>query len=172
MEIIKNFGVNPILLSAQIVNFLIVMFVLKKFLYKPVLELLKKRQTMIKEGIGQAEESRVRLEKVVAEEKNTLRLAQLQAKKVIEDARQESVELTKQMSDNAKKQTEKILKDAREQISRDYKETEKRLAVQTSRLAISFLEKALSEFFSAEEQKEVLSSALRKISAKRRTTSS
>lgn len=159
------------LLSAQIINFLIILFVLKKFLYKPVLELLKKRQTMIKEGISQAEESRVRLEKVVVEEKNILRLAQLQAKNVIEDAREESVELTKQMSDSAKKQTEKILKDAREQISRDYKETEKRLAVQTSKLAISFLEKALSEFFSAETQKEVLSSALRKISAKHRTNS-
>lgn len=163
MEIIKNFGVNPILLSAQIVNFLIIFFVLKKFLYKPVLELLKKRQTMIKEGIKQAEESRIKLEKVVIEEKNILRNAQLQAKKLIEDARQESVGLTLQMSENAKKQTEKILNDAKDQIAREAHETEKRLAVNTSKLAVSFLQKALSEFFSTKDQKEVLSNALNKI---------
>lgn len=163
MEILKNFGVNPILLAAQIVNFLIILFVLKKFLYKPVLELLKKRQTMIKEGIKQAEESRNRLEKVVIEEKNILRNAQLQAKELMEDAKQESIELTLQMNEAAKKQTEKILKDAKDQIARESVETEKRLAVNTSKLAVSFLQKALSEFFSGKEQKEVVSNVLRKI---------
>ena len=163
MEIIQNFGVSPILLAAQIANFLIIFFILKKFLYKPVLELLKKRQTMIKEGIRQAEESRIKLEKVVIEEKDILRNAQLQAKKLIEDARQESIKLTLQMNDNAKKQTEKILKDAKDQIARESLETEKRLAVNTSKLAVSFLEKALAGFFSAKEQKEVVSNALRKI---------
>lgn len=163
MEIIKNFGVDPILLAAQIVNFLIVFFILKKFLYKPILELLKKRETTIKEGIKQAEEARVKLEKVVIEEKNILRNAQLQAKKIIEDAREESIDLTKQLSENAKKQTEKILTDAKEQIARESLETEKRLAVSTSKLAVSFLEKALKEFFSTKEQKEVVSNALKKI---------
>lgn len=163
MEILKNFGVNPLLLGAQIVNFLIIFFILKKFLYKPVLELLKKRQLIIKEGIKQAEESRVRLEKVVIEEKNILRQARVTAKKVIEDAKQESMELTKQMNNSAKKQTEKILKDATEQISKESQEAEKRLAVQASSLAISILEKALSEFFPAKEQEEVVSNALTKI---------
>ena len=163
MEILKNFGVNPILLSAQIVNFLIILFVLKKFLYKPILELLKKRQTMIKEGIKQAEESRNRLEKVVIEEKSILRNAQLQAKELMEDAKQESIELTLQMNEAAKKQTEKILKDARDQIARESLETEKRLAINTSKLAVSFLQKALAEFFSGKEQEEVVSDVLRKI---------
>lgn len=171
MEIIKNFGVNPILLGAQIVNFLIIFFVLKKFLYKPVLELLKKRQLIIKNGVQQAEQAKVKLEEVVIEEKNILKNAQLHAKKIIEEAKQESIELTLQMNDNAKKQTEKILKDAREQISRESLVAEKRLAVQVSSLAVSFLEKALTEFFSEKEQKEVVSSALRKISSKGRSLS-
>ena len=57
MEIIKNFGVEPVLLVAQIINFLIILFILKKFLYKPVLDTLKKREDSIKEGLKQAEES-------------------------------------------------------------------------------------------------------------------
>ncbi len=163
MEIIKNFGVNPILLLAQIVNFLIVFFVLKKFLYKPILELLKKRQFTIKEGLKQAEDARIKLEKVLIEEKEILRNAQFQSKKIIEEARTESIEITKKMNDDAKKQTEKMINTAREQIARDSIETEKRLAVSTSKLAVTFLEKALKEFFSTKEQKEVVESALKKI---------
>lgn len=163
MEIVKNFGLNPVLLGAQIFNFLIVFFVLKKILYKPILDVLKKRQTAIKDGLRQAEDARVKLEKVVIEEKNILRQAQLQSKKIIEDAKLESGEIVRRMNEEAKKQTEKLLTDAKEQIVRESIIAEKRLAVKTSKLAIAFLEKALKEFFKAEEQEEVVSNALRKI---------
>ncbi|MDO8660102.1 MAG: ATP synthase F0 subunit B [Candidatus Parcubacteria bacterium] len=163
MEIIKNFGLDPILLVAQVVNFLIIFFVLKKFLYKPVLELLKKRKITIQEGIQQAEEARIKLEKVVIEEKSILREAQMQAKKIIEDARDESIEITRQMNDSAKKQTEKMLIDAKEQIARESIEVEKRLAVNTGKIALTFLEKALREFFTTQEQKQIVSNALKKI---------
>lgn len=163
MEIVKNFGLNPVLLAAQIVNFLIIFFVLKRFLYKPVLDVLRKRQTTIKEGLEQAENARVKLEKVVIEEKNILRRAQLQSKTMIEDAKKESVEIAKKMNDDAKKHTEKILIDAKEQIARQSLETEKKLAISTSKLAVTFLEKALTDFFSSKEQKEVIALALKKM---------
>jgi F-type H+-transporting ATPase subunit b len=163
MDIIKNFGLNPILLAAQVVNFLIVFFVLKKFLYKPVLDVLRKRQATIKEGLDAAEKARIKLEKVVVEERDILRSAQMQSKKIIEDAKQESIEVAKQINEEAKKQTEKLLKDTREQVARESVETEKRLAANTSKLAVTILEKALKEFFPPKEQEEVIANALKKI---------
>lgn len=163
MEIVKNFGLNPVLLGAQVINILIVFFVLKKFLYKPILDVLNKRQITIKEGLKAAEDARVKLEKVVIEEKNILRTAQLQSKKIIEDAKMESETIAKQMNEESRKQTEKLLNDAREQIAKESIETEKRLALSTSKLSIKVLEKALQEFFSSKEQKEVIAQALKKI---------
>lgn len=163
MEIVKNFGLNPVLLGAQIVNFLIVFFLLKKFLYKPILEVLRKRQITIKEGLKQAEDARIKLEKVVIEEKNILRTAQLQSKKIVEDAKEESVNIARKMNEEAKKQTEKLLNDTKEQIARESIEVEKRLALNTGKLAVTLLEKALKEFFSPKEQKEVIAQALKKI---------
>lgn len=163
MEIISNFGLNPILLGAQIVNFLIVFFVLKKFLYKPILEVLNKRKVTIKEGLRAAEDARVKLEKVVIEEKNILRLAQLQSKKILEDAKLESEAIAKKMGEDSRRQTEELLKDAREQIAKESAETEKKLALSTSKLSIKVLERALQEFFSSKEQKEIISKALKKI---------
>ena len=163
MEIIKNFGLNPVLLAAQIVNFLIILFILKKFLYKPVLNILKKRQVTIKEGLKQAEEARIKLERVVAEEKDILRQAQLQSRRIIEDARLESIEIAREINEETKKQTEKLINDTKEQIARESIGAEKRLALSTSKLAVTFLEKALKDFFSSKEQTEVLSQALKKI---------
>jgi F-type H+-transporting ATPase subunit b len=163
MEILKNFGLNPVLLAAQIVNFLIIFFILKKFLYKPILEVLKKRQTTIAEGLKQAEDARLKLEKVVVEEKNILKNAQLQAKKIIEDARLESVEVTKQLNQEALKQNEKILSGAKEQIARDYTEAEKQLALSTGKLAVDLLKKALKDIVTAKNQEEIITSALKKI---------
>lgn len=163
MDILKNFGLNPVLLAAQIVNFLIILFLLKKFLYKPVQEVLKKRQTTIKEGLKQAEEARIKLEKVVIEEKNILRNAQLQSKKIIEDAKQESVVIAREINEEAKAQTGKLLDDAKKQIAKESIETEKRLALSTSKLAVSLLEKTLKDFFSSNDQKKVISQALKEI---------
>ena len=163
MDILKNFGVNGYLLAAQIVNFLIVLFILKKFLYKPILELLNKRKTTIKVGLEQAEEARIKLEKVLVEEKQILKNAQLQARKLLDETRQEAIDVSQRIQEDGKKQTEKMLIDAKKQIAREFQETEKRLAVNVSRIAVSFLQKSLENFFSDKEQEIVMKEALSKI---------
>ena len=163
MELIKNFGVDPILLGAQIVNFLIVLYILRRFLYKPILGNLQKRQDTIKEGLKKAEEGRIRLEKVVEEEKNILRKAQTQAKKIVDDANLEAEDFSRQIEESTKKQSQKLLKDANEQIGRLSLEMEKRLTLNISSLAVKFLERALSQLFSQKEQREVMQNALKKI---------
>lgn len=163
MDILKQFGVDPILLVAQIVNFLIILFILKKFLYKPILELLNKRRTAIKVGLAQAEEARLKLEKVVAEEKQILKNAQLQARKIIEDAKQAALDTAQEIQEDSKKQTERMLNDAKVQIAREFQETEKRLAVNVSKIAVSFLQKSLEKFFSNKDQGEIMKEALMKI---------
>ncbi len=160
-EFSNEFGINLYLLGAQVVNFLIVLFLLKKFLYKPVLELLKKRENTIKEGIEKAEEARMRLEKVVEEEKKILKLAQEQAKKIIDEAKHEAIGIARQIQEDSKKQTEKMIKDAYDQIAREGSATEKRLAVHVGKVAVSFLQKSLLGFFSEKEQKDVMQRAIK-----------
>jgi F-type H+-transporting ATPase subunit b len=163
MEIVKTFGLNPVLLVAQIVNFLVIFILLKKFLYKPILEVLKKRQVTIREGLKQAEEARIKLEKIVVEETNILRQAQLQSRKIIEDAKVESSEIAKKISEETKKQTEKLISDTREQLAKEAIIVEKKLALKTGEIAVTLLQKALKDFFSNKEQKEIMSQALVRI---------
>src|SRR5260221_446646 len=163
MEILKNFGVNPVLLIAQIINFLIILYVLKRFAYKPIFKMLDDRKKTIQEGIENAKKSEEALEKALEREKAILQKAQSQAQEFITDAKNQAEEIAKQMEENTRSQADRMLKDAKEEIQREYQETEKRLATHTTQLAISILEKTLKDMLDEKEQKQALTKAIKKL---------
>ena len=161
MEIAKNFGLDPFLFGAQVINFLIIFYLLKRFLYKPVLEVLRKRENEIREGLKQAEEGRILYEKTVEKEKEILRRAREDGKKMIDEAKNQAITLAAKIEEDSKKHAERIIESAREQIGIETKEAEKRLTVKVSELSFDFLSRSLKEMFSEKEQKEVLEKALK-----------
>lgn len=163
MELIKNFGLDPVLLGAQIINFLVILYLLRRFLYKPVFQMLKKRENEIKEGLEKTEQARKLLEKTLEQEKDILKKAQAHATKIIEDAKNETLEIQKQSSEASKKHAEKIINETREQIEREAKETEDRIITNVSKLSVSFLEKALGKLFTEKEQKELMTKAIKEL---------
>lgn len=163
MEIVKNFGLDPFLFGAQVVNFLIILYLLKRFLYKPILDTLKKRENEIKEGIKQAEDARILLEKTEEREKQILKKAQESAKQTINEAKSEALVLAQKIEEDSKKQAEKILSQAREQIALEAKEAEKKLTSKIGALSVDLLQASLKEIFSEKEQKEVLEKAVKQL---------
>lgn len=162
MEIINNFGLDPLLLGAQIVNFLIIFYVLKRFLYKPVLGILKKREDTIKDGLKQADEGRKLLEDAQEKEKEILKKSQIQAQQMLDEARTQATEISVQIEDRAKKHADEIITAASEKIDQDLKDAEKRLTEYVSRLALEFLEKSASELFDAKSQEQIIKTATEK----------
>ncbi len=163
MEIIKNFGLDPLLLGAQIVNFLIIMIVLKRFAYKPILDVLKKREDSIKDGLKQAEEGRQLLDEALEKEKKILQNANKKAEKIIKDIKDQSAEIEKSSQENTRKQIESMMTTAREQIIQESKEAENRLATKVSELAVEFLQKSMQDVFSGKQQKDLTEVALKRI---------
>lgn len=163
MEILKNFGFDPVMLVAQIVNFLIIFYLLKRFLYKPVFEMLKKRQDTIADSLKRAEEIKVTLENTVEEEKKILLKAQSEGKKIIDDARLQASQAAKEIEENTKKQTEKMILEAKQQIEYESKEIERQISEKVSMLASDMLTKSLEGIFNAKEQKQILDRSLKQI---------
>lgn len=161
MEIVKNFGLDPILFGAQIINFLIVFYLLKRFLYKPILEILRKRENEIKVGLKQAEEGRQLYEETVEKEKQILRRAREDSRKMIDEAKNQAIALSAKIEEDSKKHAERIIEKAREQINIETKEAEKRLTVKVGELSFEFLSRALKRMFSEKEQSEVFEKALK-----------
>jgi len=166
MEILGKFGINPVLLIAQIVNFLIILFIFKKFALKPIMQVLKNREKTIKEGLQQAEDARKLLGEASEKERELLRNAQSEAKLLLEDAKKHRTEVLHDVEMRTKEQAEKILKEAKEQIVIETKAAEKRLSGHISQLAIELLEKSSQELFSGKEQTLVIDRALRTLKKK------
>lgn len=163
MEIIENFGIDPVLLAAQIVNILIILAVLRKFVYGPVLEILNKRKQTVEKGLKDAEDSRILLEKAEEKEREIITDAQQQAKRIIDDAKKQAFEEADQIKESAKKQTDKMLQDARAQIEQETKEAESKLSTKINDLSIGLLTKTLRDLFGEKEEKQLLQKAIKQI---------
>jgi F-type H+-transporting ATPase subunit b len=163
MEVLKNFGVNGPLLGAQILNFLIVFYILKRLLYKPVLNMLKKRENEVKEGLKLAEEGKKTFEESSIKEREILKKASEEADKIVANAKTQALEASKQIDSEARVRAEKTLKQAHEKIELDTKEAEEKLTRNIGKIALSILEKTLPQILSKKDQEEILKKAASQI---------
>lgn len=161
MEILGKFGIDPILLVAQIVNFLIILFVVKKFALKPILQMLRNREATIKTGLEQAEKAQKLLEETAEKEKEILKKAHSQARELLDEAKKQGEELLATSESKTQAQIEKMLADARVQIATETNQAEKRMIAHISELAISMIEKSSSELFTGKEQNLIIDRALK-----------
>ena len=110
MEIFKDFGVEPLLLTAQIVNFVILLYLLKRFLYKPVLKVLEERKQKIEQSLRQAEEIQTTFESITKQKELILQEAKRESSKIIVDAKDEAKTLIEQMLSQTKDSIEDTMK--------------------------------------------------------------
>jgi F-type H+-transporting ATPase subunit b len=163
MEIFKTFGLEPTILVGQIVNFLIILYILKRFLYKPLFRILQKREELVRSSIQKAEESTKALEKAQDEEKEIIKNAQTTANQIIKDAKEQSKEMIVKTEEATKKKTEKMLSDAKDQIELEKKKTEAELNNYVSTLALALLQKSLDNVFTDKEQSAIMQRATKEI---------
>lgn len=160
MEFVEHFGINWILIGAQIVNFLIILYILKRFLYKPLFAVFKKREALVKDSIKNAEETKAALEKAHKEEKAIIKKAHETAATILKDARDEATQLKEKAEVAAKKQTERMISDAQVQIVQETKAAEEQLTTKISKLAADMLRKSIQNVFTEREQEEIVKRAI------------
>jgi F-type H+-transporting ATPase subunit b len=159
MDILNNFGFDPKLFIAQIINFVIVFFILKKIMYKPVLEILKKRDQEIKKGLKDSEDAQKLLEETQDNEIKILQKAQEKAENIINEAKIQAQELKLEAEQKTKRETELLMTQAKETIKQEEKAAEERLTEKIGIIALGLLEKSLVGVFGKEEQQKIMKKA-------------
>lgn len=99
-------GINGPFLLAQIVNFLVIMTLLRMFLYQPVLKMLEERKEKIRESLNAAEKAR-----------SEAATQSAQNEKIIADARRQGQDIIRQAEERARRRENEILAKAREEAS-------------------------------------------------------
>jgi F-type H+-transporting ATPase subunit b len=159
----QKFRNRPHSLGRSDRKFLVVLYILRRFLYKPILDTLKKRREKISEGLEVTEEANARLEKITQEEKTILRNAESQVKKLLEDSRKESLEMLRKAEELTKIKTDRLLLEARQQIALETREAGNKLEKKISILAIDFIRKSIPSLFSKNDQEIAMNNVLGKL---------
>jgi F-type H+-transporting ATPase subunit b len=163
MDIIKNFGLDPYLLLAQVINFLVILYLLKRFLYPPLFKLHQERKNLAKEAVENAEESKKALEHAKEEERKIILEARKAAEGIVKDSKDQANLIMIHADERAKVQSERIIEEARAHVLREAEVAERALESRLGLLSVELLRKILSGFFSKKLEDEVVDRALKEM---------
>ena len=101
MEVFTSLGIDPVKFCAQLIAFAIVLIILQKFAYGPILKVLEARRKKIRESLENAE----KVEKELAE-------AELTRKSILKEANEKANEIIAQANETAQAQVEQKIQNA------------------------------------------------------------
>jgi F-type H+-transporting ATPase subunit b len=162
-KITQEFGLSWPFLLAQILNFSVVAVLLWYFGFKPVLATLDERQKKIAAGLQYADEMKAKLEAVQQESAASSKRAQLEATRIIDEARASAKEfLEKQTQESAAKAGEILVK-AQQVIELEKKKMLAEARTEIARLVIAITQRVLAKEMSDAERSRYNESAAREL---------
>ncbi len=140
MQIFETFGIDWKILIAQIVNFFILMLILKKIFYKPTIKFLEDREEKIRNGLKNADIYQKNLQSLEVEKERVFRQARKDAQKIINQTVAQAEEIKIGIIKNAKSEADKILKKTTFQIENEKRKMIEDVKDDLSNLIIKSLE--------------------------------
>lgn len=146
------------------VSFLIVMFILKKYAWGPILNALKDREYSIEVSLGDARKAREDIALVKLQSEELKKESQVERASLIKDARDMKNQIIGEAKKKAKEEADKVLRQAREEINNERKAAMADIKVQVASLSIDIAEKILkSELSEDKKQKALISNLVEEI---------
>lgn len=156
-------GIEPSLLLAQVINFSIIVFVLSRLLYKPILAMLAKRRGEIEEGLKLTALMREEEGKMVVKKQKLLDAARKEAQTIIEEAKQQGKEEEKEIIAAAHKEAAVIVEKGRQEVEHARASMEKSIRKQAVTLAASMAERLLAEALGPQEKHTLIKKQLKEL---------
>jgi len=158
-------GIEPSLLLAQIVNFLVIIVVLQKLLYKPILTMLEKRRREIAEGVEFTEKMRSEEVKLKEKEEKALAKAREGALLILEDAKKQAKEEEKVLLSEANAQAATIIARAKSEAEDMHASARVAIRKEAVDLAVVMAKRLLGSVLSAKEQHALIAKRVKDLEA-------
>ena len=161
----KKFGVTWPTLIAQMVNFLLVTFVLYKFAIKPILATYDERQKKIADGLQYAEEMKAQLLDAEKERVEKIKEAVAEAQKILSEARDQSKAMLEQKIQEASAQAESLIRKAGEATELERQKMLAEVKSEVARLVVETTARVLDKELSSEDKERYSNSAAENLSS-------
>lgn len=148
---------------ATIINFAILYFILRRFLFKPVNNAIDTRQNEIISKITKTEEDRKKAEELRKENEDKLRLAKQEGKSIVEDYKVKADKVSTDILQEARQEAETIIERARVEAEREKEKAADEIKNQIVDLAVVLSSKALEESANEEQHRRLIKDFIAKV---------
>jgi F-type H+-transporting ATPase subunit b len=149
-ELFHNFGIDWKLLLAQAVNFFVLLFLLKKFAYRPILKMLGERRKIIVKGLEDAKAAEEKMQKIEAVKDEVLADAHRQELRIMEQAEGRAREKEKEIMQEARKKSDVLVEEGKKRVeeehAKSFEEIYKESAVLVKSALVKVFEKSPETF--------------------------
>lgn len=163
MELLQNLGIDWRLLIAQLINFTILLAVLYKFLYKPVLKILNARSEKIEQSLRNADEVEKKLKTATEAYDAKIISARAQAQKILEEVQKEADLQRVSLMEKARAEAEAIVKSGQKQLLADKTKILKEAETEIIDLVASATERVLGDLITPDLDKHLIEQAVSKV---------
>lgn len=132
--VLGTLGISPTLFTAQLINFTIVVLVMWRWVYRPLLAMIEKRNADIAQGIAHAKQAETHLAEAAREKEDLLQATRREAHELLEQTKAQAEVLRKEKITQARAEIEKIAVEAKEQLRAERDSAYAALKVDIARL--------------------------------------
>ena len=154
---------NPGLVIWTIITFILLLFILRKVAWKPLLEALRAREESVKNAIEHAEKARNDAERLLQENQKTMEQASIEGQKILSESRALAEKLKDEIIDKANQQSRKMLEAAKEEIERDKESAMLQLRSEIASIAVDAAGKIIDETLDEEKHRKLVDSYLKEL---------
>ena len=129
----------------QSLIFIGLLFVLRKFAWKPILDAVNDRETSIKDALASAEAARDEMKNLQSDNQRILKEARAEKEALLKEARTTRSELINGAKEEAQEEAQKILSQAQDAIQSEKRAAVKELREQVGSIAMEIAEKVLQK---------------------------
>lgn len=159
-NITKTFGLHWSLFISQLISFLVVCLVLKKFAYGPILEMLEQRRKRIADGEAKLVEIEKQLADSEKEKAALLEKANDDAKRLIAEAKEGAAALSTQKAQEATTQAQSIIAKAQEAAATERTQMAAELKQEFGRLVVATTSQVSGKVLNDDDQARINQEAL------------
>lgn len=160
----EQLGLDARLLVTQVINFLILLALLGKFVYKPIIKLMEDRRKRIEQGLELAKTMEEEREKLDQRAQEILDKAEERATRVLSKAREEAEVERERIIEEARREAQTVIEEGLRVLSAKQEEAQERMRKEVAELVVALSEKFLSEKIDKKKHKEIIEKQIEELS--------
>jgi F-type H+-transporting ATPase subunit b len=164
-ETAETFGWSVPLFLSQVVSFVIVALLLRRFAYQPILKVLVERRERIAEGLANADRIKQQLAEAEQRHSEILAKANVEAQRMIDEARESAGHVAERREQEAIAAAEQILAKAHEASVLEHERTMAELKREVGRLVVDTTSKVTGKVLTSDDQRRLQEEASRQLAS-------